>query len=75
MKKLLLGTAALIVMSAPVLAADMPVKARPMVAPFAWNGCYKGLNVGYGWASFEKSSVVEAAPAVLPLIRRLRFRR
>jgi outer membrane immunogenic protein len=59
MKKLLLASAALIVMSAPGLAADMPVKAkpRPAVVPFAWNGCYKGINVGYGWANFHKTDV------------------
>jgi outer membrane immunogenic protein len=60
MKKLLLASAAFIVMSAPVLAADMPVKApRPVAPAFAWTGCYKGINVGYAWANFEKSSVVE----------------
>lgn len=39
---LLLGTA---------MAADLPVKARPIVAPaFSWTGLYVGLNAGYSWA-------------------------
>jgi outer membrane immunogenic protein len=61
MKKLLLSSAALILMSAPVLAADMPAKARPqpMAAPFTWSGCYIGVNLGYVWANFEKSDVRE----------------
>jgi len=32
------------------LAADLPVKAPPMVAPvFTWTGFYAGLNGGYSW--------------------------
>ena len=50
MKKILLGSVALIMMSVPVLAADMPVKARPLPPAFSWTGCYVGVNVGYGWA-------------------------
>jgi outer membrane immunogenic protein len=57
MRKLLLGSVALIVMSAPVLAADMPVKARPLPPAWSWTGCYVGLNVGYGWARFQKSEI------------------
>jgi hypothetical protein len=32
-------------------AADMPVKATPMVAPtvYNWTGWYVGANFGYGW--------------------------
>jgi outer membrane immunogenic protein len=30
------------------MAADMPVKARPIVAPaFTWDGCYAGINGGW----------------------------
>jgi outer membrane immunogenic protein len=67
MKKLLLGSVALIVMSAPVLAADMPVKAVPLPPAWSWTGCYVGLNVGYGWARFSKSDVRRfvTAPVVL----------
>jgi outer membrane immunogenic protein len=28
------------------LAADMPLKAPPAIAPFSWSGCYVGLNAG-----------------------------
>src|SRR5712691_5277617 len=57
MKKILLGSVALIVMSVPVLAADMPVKAVPLPPAWSWTGCYVGLNVGYTWARFRKSNV------------------
>ena len=57
MKKILLGSVALIVMSAPVLAADMPVKVKPLPPVWTWTGCYVGLNVGYTAARFEKSNV------------------
>jgi len=60
MKKILLGSVALIVMSVPVLAADMPVKAVPLPPAFSWTGCYVGLNVGYGWARFRKSDVTRS---------------
>jgi len=31
-------------------AADMPLKAPPIVAPaFSWTGCYIGAHAGYGW--------------------------
>ncbi len=78
MKKLLLGSVALIVMSAPVLAADMPVKVKPLPPAWSWTGCYVGLNVGYGWARFRKSNVT--AVGIPPsfrqhLVRRFRFRR
>src|SRR3954468_6031504 len=33
-------------------AADMPVKAAPIIAPvFNWTGFYAGLNAGYGTGS------------------------
>jgi outer membrane immunogenic protein len=38
------------------MAADMAVKARPMVAPVAiynWTGFYVGGNVGYGWGNAD----------------------
>jgi outer membrane immunogenic protein len=63
MKKLLLGSVALIVMSVPVLAADMPVKARPLPPAWSWTGCYVGLNVGYGWGRFRKSDVTQVNTA------------
>src|SRR6266545_3717605 len=59
MKKILLGSVALIVMSVPVLAADMPVKVKPLPPAWSWTGCYVGVNVGYSWARFRKSEVRE----------------
>ena len=57
MKKFLLGGTMLaaLAVSAPAMAADMPVKApvykAPVVAPevFSWTGFYVGGNLGYSW--------------------------
>jgi outer membrane immunogenic protein len=55
MKKLLVASiAAAAFLSAPALAADMPVKgpvykATPSAPVFSWTGCYLGGNVGGGW--------------------------
>jgi outer membrane immunogenic protein len=59
MKKILVaGIAAAAFCCAPAIAADMPVKAPPMVTPmFNWSGFYVGLEAGYGWG---KSAVCEA---------------
>lgn len=54
MKKLLLGSAAVVAVlaAAPALAADMPVKAPPVaVAVQSWTGYYVGLNAGYTWST------------------------
>jgi outer membrane immunogenic protein len=36
-------------------AADLPMKARPMLAPpvYSWTGCYAGAHLGFGWARQE----------------------
>jgi outer membrane immunogenic protein len=50
----LLATVAAIGFASVASAADMPVKAVPMVAPVAaynWTGWYVGINGGYGWNS------------------------
>lgn len=49
MKKLLLATTALAALAASAQAADLPVKAPPVVvaAAFSWTGCYIGGNVGW----------------------------
>src|ERR1700731_2588664 len=52
MKKLLLSTVAgaALFAAAPANAADMPLKAPPMVAPYySWTGCYVGAHTGWGW--------------------------
>jgi opacity protein-like surface antigen len=48
-------TTLLISASAEGFAADMAVKAPPVVAPLppAWAGFYFGGNVGYGWSQKE----------------------
>jgi outer membrane immunogenic protein len=51
MKKLLASASFLILGSAAVSAADLPMKAPPYVAPipvFSWTGCYIGGHVGAG---------------------------
>lgn len=54
MKKLLLGSASVFaLLTGSALAADMPVKAKPLVAVFSsgWAGLYFGANVGYAAAN------------------------
>jgi outer membrane immunogenic protein len=60
MKKYLLGSAALVALAiaTPAAAADMaarmPMKAPPMVAPvWNWTGFYVGINGGYGWGKSQ----------------------
>jgi len=50
-KKLLTSVSFIVLSSATVLAADLPMKAAPMMAPapvFSWTGCYIGGHVGAG---------------------------
>jgi outer membrane immunogenic protein len=56
MKKLWLGSVALIALGVPATAADLAVKApivkAPIIAPvpyFNWTGCYLGAHVGGAW--------------------------
>ncbi|MEA3198545.1 MAG: outer rane immunogenic protein [Gammaproteobacteria bacterium] len=52
MRKLLLAGIALpAFVTGPAMAADLPVKAPPMVAAasFNWSRCYVGAHAGYGW--------------------------
>jgi outer membrane immunogenic protein len=51
MKKLLASASILVLGSAAASAADLPMKAPPMVAPvhiFSWTGCYVGAHGGGG---------------------------
>ena len=71
MKKILVGMVAAVAMTGSAFAADMAVKARPVVAPvvaYSWSGCYIGGNVGGGWArtSQERVGVINVGP--LPAI-------
>src|ERR1700737_5222564 len=49
-------------------AADMAIKARPVVAPlmYNWSGCYIGGNVGGGWTRTDTTRISNdaAGPAV-----------
>ena len=61
MKKILLSVAILAFGSSAVMAADMAVKARPVVAPapvYTWTGGYVGVNVGYGWGNENATETV-----------------
>jgi outer membrane immunogenic protein len=48
MKKTLLLLALFSAAAGSAQAADIPVKALPIVAPFTWTGLYLGINAGYG---------------------------
>lgn len=58
MKGYLLASVALaaLIAGGPVLAADLPVKALPKVAPWTWSGFYIGAHAGYGWGQDPLSS-------------------
>jgi outer membrane immunogenic protein len=66
MKKLLLLSSA-IVAAGPALAADLPVKARPVAAavPYSWTGCHVGGHIGAGWdrtTYSDPGTVIAPAP-------------
>jgi outer membrane immunogenic protein len=65
LKTLLAGASALVLSSAAVLAADMPVRPPVAKAPaqvaaplFNWTGLYYGVSGGYGWGSSRHSDPV-----------------
>jgi outer membrane immunogenic protein len=64
MKRVLTATLGLLAISAvPAAAADLPVKARPMVpvvTAYNWTGCHIGGNVGGKWA--RTSGSVDVGP-------------
>jgi outer membrane immunogenic protein len=76
MKKLILGTVAL---SAAGLvnvasAADMPVKAPPIIpVVYNWTGCYIGGNGGFKWGRFNESVDTAGGTAVIPGVPRTPF--
>jgi len=62
MKKLLLAGAAMM-LATGALAADLPVKAPPMLAPvYGWTGFYIGVNGGYSWGRANTSIAPLASP-------------
>ena len=71
MKRILLIGTSIVALAAPALAADLPVKAPPMVAPapvLFWTGFYLGLNGGYSWgeSSRELNFVSATGAAIIP---------
>jgi outer membrane immunogenic protein len=56
--KFLLRTACLVALAAsPAIAADMPLKAPPMVAPvYSWTGFYIGVNAGAALETFDPTT-------------------
>jgi len=59
MKKMLASgaIAAVLALSGPAFAADMPVKAAPLVAPiYNWSGFYLGFHDGYNRASVHDTT-------------------
>lgn len=62
--KFLLRTACLVALAAtPAIAADMPLKAPPMVAPvFSWTGFYIGVNAGAALETFDANTSTIFSP-------------
>ena len=53
-----LAAAAVFAFAGSASAADMPVKAPPVVvAPYDWSGLYVGFHEGYEWGRFQDSYV------------------
>ena len=59
MRRIVVALLATSALSVSAFAADMPVKAPPMVtaAPFNWTGFYIGANAGYVWSSAKTTDV------------------
>jgi outer membrane immunogenic protein len=67
MKTAIAAAAALLASSTLASAADMAVKARPMVAPapvWTWTGFYIGAHVGAGWGETESTITGFSVPAI-----------
>ena len=64
----MLGIVAVVAVGGPTLAADLPVKAPPIVPTiYNWSGCYIGGNVGGGWARVSQEQVANVGgPAINP---------
>jgi len=72
MNRILLS-ALFVAIAAPALAADLPVKARPMPAPipvWTWDGFYIGINGGYSWGRSNTTvsyfNTITGAPIIPP---------
>jgi outer membrane immunogenic protein len=69
MRKLALAAAAL-AFTGPAYAADVPLKAAPLMAappiPFNWGGWYIGLNAGAGWTRESFATLPQATLVTSP---------
>lgn len=65
MRKIALGFAAMLSLAATgtSYAADMPLKARPMLAApvWSWTGAYIGANIGYSWGRSRDTETISNA--------------
>lgn len=67
MNKWVLGTLALAAAAAgPAFAADLPVKAPPLIVTYNWSGCYVGANGGWKWGRFRDSADVPTTTGNVP---------
>jgi outer membrane immunogenic protein len=65
MKKLVLAgaTVAALAFGGPALAADLPVKAPPIIAPlYDWTGFYVGINGGWSWGKSDTDLTLVGFP-------------
>jgi outer membrane immunogenic protein len=64
MQRSLFGIAIASIMTTGAFAADLPVKAPPIVPPvvYTWTGFYAGLNGGYSWGNTNNSYVAPSLP-------------
>jgi outer membrane immunogenic protein len=67
MKKILLASVAALGLAGSASAADMAVKAPPLVPVFSWTGCYLGVNGGWigGRDEYSHSTYVGALPRII----------
>lgn len=72
MKRILLGTVALVALGAinSASAADLPAKApaygAPAVPAFTWTGFYVGLYAGYGWGTTTATDAGDSQTPPIP---------
>src|SRR6516225_10940947 len=52
------AAALLVMLTGPAVAADLPLKAEPVVPRFSWTGCYFGGHIGGGRGSKEMTDPV-----------------
>ncbi|SRR5579871_3886885 len=68
MRRGLFGIAIASIFTTGALAADLPVKAPPMVAPvYNWTGFYIGANGGYSWGR-ANTSILPLAGSLFPTV-------